>query len=332
MDHLLEIKNLKKYFPIQKGIFKRTVGYVKAIDGVTFNLAKGETLGLVGESGCGKTTAGRCILGLIKPTDGQVLFDKEKVDLCKLSRKEIKAYRPRMQMIFQDPYSSLNPRMTVGDIVAEPLRVNKRCKKNQIQDRVEELLKKVGLSKHAMRCYPHAFSGGQRQRIGIARSLALEPELIVADEPVSALDVSVQAQILNLLAQLKAEHNLSYIFIAHDLSVIEHISDRIVVMYLGKIMEISPAKKLYKNPGHPYTETLLSAIPIADPRLQKSKKHITLQGDVPDPANPPSGCVFRTRCQYAKDICSKEIPQLKEVDDETAVTCHFCKELSLAGI
>ncbi|CAI8021928.1 Oligopeptide transport ATP-binding protein AppF [Geodia barretti] len=274
---MLEVNDLRKYFPIQKGIFQRTVGYVKAVDGISFDVQRGETLGLVGESGCGKTTAGRCLLRLIPPTSGSFLFGEEE---------------RRIQMIFQDPHASLNPRMTVGDIVGEPMRVNQTAKGTALQDRIVELLESVGLRSQDMRRYPHAFSGGQRQRIGIARALALQPELIVADEPVSALDVSVQAQILNLLAELREKFQLSYIFIAHDLSVVEHISDRVAVMYLGKIVEISDAETLYQSPKHPYTEALISAVPLPDPRAQRKREHIRLEGDVPDSSQPPTGCYF----------------------------------------
>ena len=332
MENILEVSDLKKHFPIRKGLWRRTVGHVRAVDGVSFSILRGETLGLVGESGCGKTTTGRCLLRLIEPTSGQALFGDEKVNLCAMDESELRTYRPRMQMIFQDPNSSLNPRMTVGDIVGEPLKVNKIARGADLENRVADLLESVGLRRHDMRRYPHAFSGGQRQRIGIARALALEPELIIADEPVSALDVSVQAQILNLLMELRESRQLSYIFIAHDLSVVEHISDRVAVMYLGRIVEISDADALYQTPQHPYTEALLSAAPLADPREQRQRKRIRLEGDVPDPASPPDGCYFHPRCGYMKDICVQESPQLKQATAETKVACHLSEELSLQGI
>lgn len=332
MEKILQVKNLKKYFPIRRGILQKQVGDVKAVDGVSFDVHRGETLGLVGESGCGKTTTGRCLMQLIEPTDGEVLFGEEQIDFCKLTQTELKPYRRRMQMIFQDPYSSLNPRMTVGDIIAEPLYVNQVSNRSETEDRVVNLLESVGLQKDDMRRYPHAFSGGQRQRIGIARALVLKPELIIADEPVSALDVSIQAQILNLLEKLKEEFQLSYIFIAHDLSVVEHISDRIAVMYLGRIVETNTAHNIYRYPKHPYTEALISAVPMPDPEIQKGRKRIRLEGDVPDPSNPPLGCHFHPRCGYAVDVCAQEELRLKPTTSESGVACHRHDELSLQGI
>ena len=332
MKKILQVKNLKKHFPIRRGILQKQVGNIKAVDGVSFDVHRGETLGLVGESGCGKTTAGRCLMRLIEPTEGEVLFGEEQIDFCKLTQIELKPYRRRMQMIFQDPYSSLNPRMTVGDIVAEPLYVNQVSNRSEMEDRVVDLLESVGLQKDDMRRYPHAFSGGQRQRIGIARALVLQPELIIADEPVSALDVSIQAQILNLLEELKEKFQLSYIFIAHDLSVVEHISDRIAVMYLGRIVETNVAHKIYHCPKHPYTEALISAVPMPDPRMQKGRKRIRLEGDVPDPSNPPLGCHFHPRCGYAVDVCALEELRLKPTTLESGVACHRHDELSLQGI
>ena len=318
---LLEVKNLKKWFPVASGvIFSRTVAQVKAVDGISFSVKKGETLGLVGESGCGKSTTGRSILQLHKPTAGEVIFEGR--DLVKLKGGEMRARRKKMQMIFQDPYASLNPRMSVEDIVGEPLDVHHIAKGKERRERVQELLRTVGLNPYFANRFPHEFSGGQRQRIGIARALAVDPEFIVCDEPISALDVSIQAQIINLLEELQAEFGLTYLFIAHDLSVVRHISDRIVVMYLGKIAEIAPRLPLYENPLHPYTKALLSAVPIPDPKLEKTRERIILTGDVPSPINPPSGCVFHTRCPIAIDQCSVEIPQLRVIEGEHMVACH----------
>ncbi|MEX0765775.1 MAG: dipeptide ABC transporter ATP-binding protein [bacterium] len=300
-DNILEVRNLVKHFPITKGfIVQRQVGAVKAVDGVTFSIRRGETLGLVGESGCGKTTTGRVILRLMEPTSGEALFEGR--NIFKLSKEELRKMRRDMQIIFQDPYSSLNPRMTVGDIIGEPLEIHNLARGKEKLRRVQELLEVVGLSPYHVNRYPHEFSGGQRQRIGIARALAVNPKLIICDEPVSALDVSIQAQVLNLLQELQKEFGLTYLFIAHDLSVVKHISDRIAVMYLGKIAEIARVDEMFENPQHPYTEALLSAVPIPDPGMRRER--IILPGDVPSPVNPPQGCRFHTRCLYARESCS----------------------------
>ena len=331
---LLEVKNLKKHFPIKKGfVFSRVVGAVKAVDDVSFYIYPGETLGLVGESGCGKTTTGRLVMRAYDPTGGEIWFNDAKlgrVNVSELNRQQIHQIRLNMQMIFQDPYSSLNPRMTLLQIVGEPLLVNKVARGRELQDRVANLLRVVGLRPEYMVRYPHAFSGGQRQRIGVARALALNPQLVVCDEPVSALDVSVQAQILNLLKDLQGEFNLTYLFISHDLSVVEHISDRVVVMYVGKLVEHARTGELYYNPKHPYTEALLSAVPKPDPRLRTMP--ILLQGDVADPANPPNGCYFHPRCRFCIDQCKIEAPQLREIAPEHFVSCHRADELSLVGV
>ncbi|HEY63845.1 MAG TPA: dipeptide ABC transporter ATP-binding protein [Caldilineae bacterium] len=330
---LLEVKDLKKHFPIQRGFFSRTVGYVKAVDGVSFYVREGETLGLVGESGCGKTTTGRCILRALDPTSGEIWFnDPElgRVNVPELDKQQLKALRRNLQMIFQDPYSSLNPRMTLLQIVGEPLLVNNVAKGKELEDRVADLLRVVGLRPEYMSRYPHAFSGGQRQRIGIARALALHPKFIVCDEPVSALDVSVQAQILNLLQDLQEQFGLTYLFIAHDLSVIEHISDRVAVMYVGKLVESALTEELFINPRHPYTEALLSAVPKPDPRMRTEP--IVLPGDVADPANPPSGCYFHPRCRYKVDLCEQEEPTLREISPDHFVSCHRADELRLLGV
>jgi len=322
---LLEIKNLKKWFPISGGgIISRTVGHVKAVDGVSFTVNRGETLGLVGESGCGKTTAGKTILRLQEPTEGEAIFEGR--DVFKMGREDLRKLRREMQIIFQDPYSSLNPRMTVGEIIGEPLEIHGVARGADKTKRVSQLLDVVGLASFHGRRYPHEFSGGQRQRIGIARALALNPKLIVCDEPVSALDVSIQSQVINLLEDLQKEFNLTYIFIAHGLSVVKHVSDRVGVMYLGKIMEISPAAELYANPLHPYTEALMSAIPIPDPTVRRER--IVLEGDVPSPVNPPKGCRFHTRCRYVAqvgEICKTEEPPLVEVLPDHWVACHMRK-------
>jgi oligopeptide transport system ATP-binding protein len=316
---LLRIKNLKKYFPIRGGLFSREVARVHAVDDVSFEILKGETLGLVGESGCGKSTTGRCILRLIEPTAGEVWFEDKNVTT--LDKRSLRHLRRDMQIIFQDPYASLNPRMTVGSIIGEALVIHKLAKsKRERDERVVHLLETVGLNADHLRRYPHEFSGGQRQRIGIARALAVSPKLIVADEPVSALDVSIQAQVINLLEDLQKQFNLTYLFIAHDLSVVEHISTRVAVMYLGKIVEIAPAKELYTNPKHPYTEALLSAVPIPDPAVKR--KRILLEGDVPSPIKPPSGCRFHTRCPVRIPSCSENEQVLKEISPSHWVACQ----------
>jgi len=316
---LLEVENLKKYFPVKKGVFSRTVGQVKAVDGVSFTLNRGETLGLVGESGCGKTTVGRSILRLIEPTAGRITFNGK--NLLELDREALRNTRASLQIIFQDPFSSLDPRMSVSQIIAEPIRNHLHLSKSEIQDRVAYLMEHVGLHPEQRNRYPHEFSGGQRQRIGIARALALNPLVIICDEPVSALDVSIQAQVINLLAQLQEQMNLSYLFIAHDLSVVEHISNRVAVMYLGRIVELTTDKELYQNPLHPYSQALLSAVPIPDPEFHRQK--IVLQGDVPSPANPPPGCTFHTRCPERAGICPQEIPVFKNMGQEHWVACHL---------
>jgi len=316
---LLEVKDLKKYFPIKGGIFSKTIGYVYAVDGVSFYLTQGESLGLVGESGCGKSTTARAILRLIEPTEGEILFGGK--DVCKLDHNEMRSIRRDMQIVFQDPYASLDPRRTVEQIIGEPLNVFQVGNKKERKERIAYLLQKVGLSSDHARRYPHEFSGGQRQRIGIARALALNPKLIIGDEPVSALDVSIQAQVINLLEDIQKEFKLSYIIIAHDLAVVEHVCDRIAVMYLGRIVELAKDRELYTSPVHPYTVALLSAIPVPDPNI--TKKRIILEGDVPSPMRPPSGCHFHTRCPRKKDVCETNVPKLTDIGEGHFVSCHL---------
>lgn len=320
---LLTVTGLTKHFPIRKGFFSRTVGQVRAVDGVSFTVQRGETLGLVGESGCGKTTTGRCILRLIEPTSGSVCFDGQ--EIVGLPRRDMRALRRRMQIVFQDPYSSLNPRKTVRSMLSEVLTVHGLAKRTELHDRVGALLRQVGLSPSQAGRYPHEFSGGQRQRLGIARALAVSPELIVADEPVSALDVSIQAQIVNLLRDLQRDLRLTYVFIAHDLSVVEHISDRVAVMYLGKLVEMAPSRELYREPRHPYSVSLLSAIPVPDP--DRPHRRIVLTGDVPSPANPPSGCRFHPRCFMARAQCATDEPALREIAPGHLAACHFAEDV-----
>jgi oligopeptide transport system ATP-binding protein len=319
--HLVEVSSLKMYFPVLAGLFRRKVANVKAIDNVSFYIKNGETLGLVGESGCGKTTTGRCILQLYKPTAGTVLF--EGTDLTKLPPNTLRHARRNMQLIFQDPYASLDPRQTAGDIVGEPLLIHNLAHGKAYRERIDEIFAMVDLEKRMEERYPHEFSGGQRQRIGIARALAAEPKFIVCDEPVSALDVSIQAQVIRLLERLKEELHLTYLFIAHDLSVVRYISDRVAVMYLGKIMEITGSDELYKNPLHPYTQALLSAVPIPNPTVDRQRKRILLSGDVPSPMNPPKGCHFNPRCRLTRDICKEQEPELKDIGGEHFVACHL---------
>lgn len=330
---LLEVKNLKKYFPIEKGLLRKVDQSVKAVDDVSFTIYAGETFGLVGESGSGKTTLGRCIVRAIDPTQGTVnlrLPDDKVVDLATMTKKQLRSVRRHFHMIFQDPYSSLDPRMTVRDIIAEPIRNNKLASGKEVNDRVIELMEVVGLEVQHLKRYPHAFSGGQRQRIGIARSLAPQPRLIVCDEAVSALDVSIQAQILNLLQDLQKQFNLTYLFIAHDLSVVEHIADRVAVMYVGQLVEMAETQDLFANPKHPYTEALLSAVPTTDPEIKMDR--IILPGEIANPADPPSGCYFHPRCKYAQDICRTKKPVAEEVEPDHFVACHFAKELDLRGV
>lgn len=331
---LLDVQDLYKHFPIQKGFLGRAKGFVKAVDGVSFHILRGETLGLVGESGCGKSTTGRCLLRAIDPTSGVIRYflknPDQQVDILSISKEELRDFRTFGQMIFQDPFSSLNPRMTILQIVGEPLTVNRIAQGEELEDRVADLLRDVGLRPEYMNRYPHAFSGGQRQRIGIARSLALNPQFIVCDEPVSALDVSIQAQTLNLLQDLQDEYNLTYLFVAHDLSVVSHICDRVAVMYVGKMVEMAEGDEIFSHPLHPYTEALMSAVLEPDPRIRT--EHITLAGEVANPADPPSGCYFHPRCKYAETMCAVEVPEMREVQPNHFVSCHRAEEISLTGV
>lgn len=339
-NQILQVKDLHKYFVRTKGFMRKVLGTVKAVQGVSFDIRRGETLALVGESGCGKTTTGKCILRVIEPTSGSLLFPSDKgrmINIAELDDHQIRKVRRRIRMIFQDPYSSLNPRMPVIDIVGEPLRIYKTVNnKRELQEKVTELLQMVRLDPAYMHRYPHAFSGGQRQRIAIARALALEPELIIADEPVSALDVSVQAQVLNLLRELQESFSLSYLFIAHNLAVVKYLSDRVAVMYVGKIVELADTEKLFSTPRHPYTEALLSAAPNPEPRLRDKKKRIVLRGEVADPANLPSGCYFHPRCRYVQSVCRQKEPSLvdagKGIESRHLVACHFADKLELTGV
>jgi peptide/nickel transport system ATP-binding protein len=335
-DALLQVQNLKMHFPIRRGFLRRIVNHVKAVDGVNLFIRPGETLGLVGESGCGKTTTGRCIIRAYTPTAGRILYrrsDGRVADLAPLNGDELRPYHQEIRMIFQDPYSSLNPRMPVMELVGEPMKVNNIASGKELEDRVALLLRRVGLRPEYMKRYPHAFSGGERQRIGIARALALDPRLVLCDEAVSALDVSVRAQILNLLEDLQQEFDLTYLFIAHDLSVVEYICDRVAVMYVGKLVELAATDELYAQPMHPYTEALLSAVPQPDPRVRERKQRIVLEGDVPDPSNPPSGCYFHPRCQYSDGkSCVHEEPLLREVYPNRFVACHYAEQLTLRGV
>jgi peptide/nickel transport system ATP-binding protein len=329
---LLEVNNLKKHFPVRHGMFGRGAGTVKAVDGLTFHIQRGETLGLVGESGSGKTTAGRTVLRAFNPTEGEILFrlpSGETVDLAKLAKADLRAMRRHAQMIFQDPYSSLNPRMTVRDIIAEPLVAGGVARGAEVDQRVRDIAQRCQLNLEHLRRYPHAFSGGQRQRIGIARALVVQPEFVVCDEPVSALDVSIQAQILNLLMDMQREFGLTFLFIAHDLSVVEHVSDRVAVMYLGRLVELAPTQALFYQPLHPYTEALMSAIPDLDP--DNVMKPVILEGEIPSPANPPSGCAFHPRCPYAQATCKTDVPEWKEHRPGHFAACHFADQLQLKG-